>query len=212
MFFMRSQSPQLTTPGNRIAHEMLALIFIAGATLSFSGCGTYENSNIDNPVSSAQRSIPNASAHTEGGLPSNPVPAGVSVILVLPHENKGLIQSDLELAGASFSEVGYNAILFNVGSNSNPALIARAKSELAASKQVVIDSDGSPAGIEAVSKISAEISGLSIAVPAVLIKQSADGGMDVTPLETEEAFKKRTYADGNPSGTNNTAAYVLVAR
>ncbi len=212
MLFMKKKSLRLSMLSYSMANEILILTLIASATLSVSGCNAYGDSELNKPVLSTQKTIPNVPAHTEGKSPLNSIPVGISVIFVFPNENKGLIQSDLELAGATFSESGYNTILLNAGSKSDANLIARAKFELAASKRVVIDSDGSPAGIKAVSKLSGELAGLEAGSPAVCIEQSADGGMQVTPLETEAAYKKRTYTDGNPSKIKNTAAYVLVVR
>ncbi len=212
MLFMKQKSMRISTISYRMANKILILTLITSAALSVSGCNVYGDSELNKPVLSTQKSMPNVPAHTEDKPPLDSIPVGISVIFVLPHESKGLIQSDLELAGATFSETGYNTILLNAGSKSDANLIVRAKFELAASKRVVIDSDGSPAGIEAVSKLSLELAGSGTGSPAVCIEQSADGGMQVTPLETEAAFNKRTYADGNPSKTKNTAAYVLIIR
>lgn len=133
-----------------------------------------------------------------------------TVIFVLSKDHKGLIQADLESAGATFADVAYNTVLLNIRSGDKAQLIARANAELAASRTVVLDSDGSEAEIALVSAVSLAVCrSTGGKTGAVSILKVQEGAWEVTPIETDAAYQRRQTAAGKLLSAGNTARYAL---
>jgi|GEM_PF-1397380 len=137
---------------------------------------------------------------------------GAAVIRIADKGHKGVIRADLEPDYANFADRQYDTILFDVGSPDRQRLIALAAEELAASRQVVLDSDGSDTQMDAVADIAIELAGAGQKAEGLVIFKSDDGGMNLTPIETEASHENRESIVASPLPRGNTARHVLGKR
>lgn len=122
---------------------------------------------------------------------------------------RGVIHADLVSVAADFRAAGYDTLVVHVQSASVAQLVARVKSELAASRQVVLDSDGDERGKTLVSEIARAATGGGPKTEGVLISMVQEGVYAVTPLETVATYQRRQTSAGEPLSAGNTARYAL---
>lgn len=122
---------------------------------------------------------------------------------------KGVIHADLVSATAVFRATGYDTLIVHVRSASVPELAARVKSELAASRQVVLDSDGDEQSKALVSTIARAATGGGPKTEGALIFMVQEGVYAVTPLETVATHRRRQISAGKQLSAGNTARYAL---
>lgn len=187
-----------------ITQKMRVKVVLFGCLLVSSACGGGEDN-----VASA----PAWSMVTDGGSQTESMKDGndftPSVIFAPDQHHRGLIQADLEAAGAVFSDKGYDILLLNASASEKSQLVEQAIAGLAASRSVVIDSDGSQSQIAIVSAVSKQVAGMGLSVAAVSIRQVQDGAIAVTPIETEAAYRLRQAKEGKSVSAGNTARYAL---
>jgi hypothetical protein len=122
---------------------------------------------------------------------------------------KGVIHLDLVSAAAVFRPVDYDTVIFHVQSASVPNLVLRVKSQLAASRRVVLDSDGDEQGKTLVSAIARAVTGGGSEAEGALIFMVQEGVYAVTPLDTVATHRRRQTLAGKPLSAGNTARYAL---
>ncbi len=131
------------------------------------------------------------------------------VIHLADQRDKGVIRADLEPEHATFSDQGYDTALFHVGTRDRARLMAQARRELQASRRVVLDSDGSETQKTAVSDVAFALVGAGQRVEGLVIAMDDDGGVRMTPIETEASYAKRIAREGRASFRGNTARLLL---
>jgi hypothetical protein len=175
--------------------------FTLFACTSIMACSVAEpNQNLIRPsavLSEANSSISQA----PGREPNN--------ILLHSKKNRGVIQTDLESAGAMFTENNYDTVLFSVDANEKSQLASLALAEIEASRQVILDSNGSDSDKDTIADVAMLITGLGTRASGVLISRVEEGVMAVTPIETEKEFRQRQVAAGKRISRGNTARYLL---
>jgi hypothetical protein len=173
------------------------------ATMALTACSGDEIERL-NPVQTAF-------ATTTAPAKGNPDQARPQsrVFFAAYKDRKGVIQADLESAGAVFDEVTYDTLVIHVRSVEKAQLVALAKAELAASRQVVLDSNGSGAEMAVVSAVAKAISGGGPKTEGAYILQIQEGVFAVTPLESEATHERRQSSSGKHISAGNTARYAL---
>jgi hypothetical protein len=200
------------------------LVMIATAT----GCGSGRGEGaISGPISDSISGSRSGQASSQtSGLISGPVstpliaptpPAAIAdesapaapVFHADDPHRKGVIHADLVSTAAVFRPTGYNTLIVHVRSASVANLVARVKSELAASRQVVLDSDGDEQGKALVSDIARAATGGGPKTEGALIFMVQEGVYAVTPLETVATHRRRQISAGKQLSAGNTARYAL---
>lgn len=141
------------------------------------------------------------------------VPADIrkpNAIRVFSKDRRGVVQADLEAAGATFVDAEYDTILFNVGAIDKRQLVALAGAELDASRQVVLDSDGSESEIRMLLEVTLELAGGGYPAAGVRIVKVQEGLMEATPIETEAEYRRRESVAGRRASRGNTARHLFV--
>jgi hypothetical protein len=122
---------------------------------------------------------------------------------------KGVIQTDLISEGAVFRTADYNIVIVHVQSASFSNLVSRVESHLAASRRVVLDSDGDEQGKALVSDITRAVTGGGPETEGALISVVQEGVYAVAPLDTVATHRRRQTLAGKPLSAGNTARYAL---
>jgi hypothetical protein len=132
-----------------------------------------------------------------------------NAIFLYSKNRRGVIQADLESAGARFAEDNYDTVIFSVDANEKSQLASLALAELEASRQVILDSNGSDSDKDTIADVALLITGSGTRASAVLIFRVQEGVMAVVPIETEKEFRQRQAAAGKRISSGNTARYLL---
>lgn len=132
-----------------------------------------------------------------------------NVIRIYSKDRKGVIQTDLETAGATFVDTGYDTVLFNVGAIDKKRLVMLAGAELDASRQVILDSDGSESEIRVLRDVALALAGGGAPVAGIRIVKIQEGLMEATPIETEAEYRRRESVSGRSSSRGNTARHLF---
>lgn len=133
-----------------------------------------------------------------------------SAIFLFSTARKGVIHTDLESAGATFVEAEYDTVLFNVGAVDRARLVAHATSELDASREVILDSNGSESEIQILFEVTQRLTGGGSPVAGVRIVKVQEGLMETTPIETEAEYRQRELVAGRRVSRGNTARHLFV--
>jgi hypothetical protein len=186
------------------AEKMQTAVALLGCLLAFSAYGGEKETAASALTSDIAVGGDSQTEPVNEGNDSN-----LRLIFAPDKYHRGLIQADLEAAGAVFSDKDYDIVLLNASTGEKSQLVAQAVSALASSQWVVIDSDGSEAEVAIVSTVSREVAGIGLSATAVSIHRVHDGVMAVTPIETEAAYRLRQSREGTSVSAGNTARYAL---
>lgn len=185
-----------------LCQRILATMLLSGA-MTVLGCSGAVNRD------APQRAVPGPMGALEN-LTSDAVKDVDRPRIFLAHKARsGLIQADMKSAGIEFTDRGYDTVVFNVGSTDKARLIEQIKSELAASRQVILDSDGGETEMTAVSDIAKAVAGLGTKSEGVLLQKIEGEVFSVIPLEAEATYLRRQIHAGKRISAGNTVIYAL---
>jgi hypothetical protein len=181
------------------------LVLAIGAA---TGCSSDRGGSAISGPSSGPTSTP-VDAHSQPIMVPNVHALGAPIFHADDERRKGVIHLDLLSAAAVFRPVDYDIVILHVQSASVPNLVLRVKSQLAASRRVVLDSDGDEQGRILVSAIARAVTGGGSEAEGALIFMVQEGVYAVTPLETVAMHRRRQTSAGKQLSAGNTARYAL---